>query len=163
MSLEVRYPSGQFRSELPSNVKSNRTDSSSGKFFKALVKIILTIGAIIMIIPIIVIVFCLGVLLIFSLGVTIPILKVMGTGTIFLTGFTIMNNKGISKKYTPLLVFLLIFSALFLAGQYDVQSLNCPLHTNYNQMMPTLQFFVSIIGFLGFFYNGFILIKKSRK
>ncbi len=163
MTLEVMYPGEQFQSELPANTKSGRAESSSGKFFKSIVKIILIIGVIIMVLPVLAVIICLAILLLFSLGFTIPLLKVMGTGTIFLAGFTLINNKGISKKYIPLLVFSLIFSLLFIAGQYDVQSFNCPLHNIYSlTIMPILQFIVSIIVFLGFFYNGFISIKKPE-
>ena len=89
-------------------------------------------------------------------------MNVIGVGTILLTGFTIINNKRISKKYLPLLIFATIFSLLFLAGQYDVQSFNCPLHCNYNLFMPIIQLFAFIVGFVGFCYSGFVSFNKLK-
>ena len=153
-----------FQPELPINNSGSVSvpvPSGTTKFFKGLVKVMLIIGGIMLIIPGILLIVCLFILFLASLNI-LPLLNMMGTGTILLSGFTLLNNKKLSKKYFPFLLFTIIFSMLFLAGQYDVQSFNCPLHYNYNLFIPIIQLFVSIIGFLGFFYNGFLLIRKSK-
>ena len=124
---QYQSPIQGFQPELSNVPVSTSGESSTAKFFKVLVKIILIIGAIILILPLVAAVICLAIYFI----LTLPLINVIGVGTILFTGFTIIinnNNKRISKKYLPLLIFAIIFSLLFLAGQYDVQSFNCLLH-----------------------------------
>ena len=152
-----------FQAELPTVPVSTKGESSIVKFFKGLVKVILIIGGIIFIIPIVLFVICLVIVFGSSIFNMLPLLDFLGTGTILLTGFTLINNKKISKKYLPLLLFAMTFSMLFLAGQYDVQSFSCPLHYNFSFFMPIIQLFVSIIGVVGFCFSGIVPVSKLRK
>ena len=147
-----------FQAEIPISQYQSPPKESSGvaTFFKTIVKIILWIGAIILLLPVAAVIFC---IVFFILG---SIMNIIRVGTILFTGFTIINNKRISKKYLPLLIFATIFSLLFLAGQYDVQSFNCPLHYNYNLFMPIIQLFAFIVGFVGFCYSGFVSFNKLK-
>ncbi|MAG47159.1 hypothetical protein CL617_01015 [archaeon] len=146
-----------FQPELP---KNNR-GSGSSSLVEKLVKGVLIIGGIIFLIPVVLFVVCLVIVYGSSIFNALPLLDFMGTGTILLTGITLMNNKKISKKYLPLLLFAMTFSILFLAGQYNVQSFNCPLHTNYQLFMPIIQLFASMVGLVGFCFNGIIPINKK--
>lgn len=154
-----------FQPELPMNNSgsvSAPVPSGTAKFFKGLVKVILIVGGIIFIIPVFLLVVCLVIVFGSSGFNMLPLLDFLGTGTILLTGFTLMNNKKISKKYLPLLLFAMTFSILFLAGQYDVQSFSCPLHYNYTLFMPIIQLFASMVGLVGFCFNGLIPLSKLK-
>jgi hypothetical protein len=154
-----------FQPELPMNNSGSVSvpvPSGTSSFLKKAVKVILIIGGIIFLIPVVLFVVCLVIVFGSSIFNALPLLDFLGTGTILLTGFTLMNNKRISKKYLPLLLFAMTFSMLFLAGQYDVQSFSCPLHTNYQFFMPIIQLFASMIGLVGFCFSGIVPINKLR-
>lgn len=149
-----------FQVELPTVPVSTKSESSISKFLKGLLKVILIIGAIIIILPGLAIVFCLIISTLGSIGNVFSLLNIMGVGTVLFTGIALINNKIFSKEYLLLLIFAMIFSLLFLAGQYDVQTFNCPLHYNYNFLIPLIQLFVFIIGFVSFCYSSFICFKE---
>ena len=154
-----------FQPELPMNKSGSLrvpVPSGTAKFFKGLVIVILIVGGIIFIIPVVLFVVCLVIVFGSSIFNALPLLDFLGTGTILLTGFTLMNNKRISKKYLPLLLFAMTFSMLFLAGQYDVQSFSCPLHTSYQFFMPVIQLFASMVGLVGFFFSIIVSVDKLR-
>tara|TARA_Y100000034_G_scaffold77860_1_gene93601 strand:+ start:2717 stop:3220 length:504 start_codon:yes stop_codon:yes gene_type:complete len=149
-----------FQAELPSGVIQGKEKSSAAKFFKTVITIILVIGGIIMLLPVLAIIFCLIVIAASSF-LSLPLLNTMSVGTLFLTGFTLYNNKRVSKKYLPVLIFAMVFSLLFLAGQYNVDAV-CSPYIKYqvsNLFMPLTQLFVSVIGIFGFCYNESFLRK----
>lgn len=130
-------------------------DSGALKVFKAIVKVILVIGAIIFIVPIILIVACFAIMIFGSAFAFLPLVGTMGSAAMLLAVVSRdKKRKRPSNKYLPLLVFLGVFLVLLAAGQYDVQSLSCPLHFDYvsNLFVPLTPLMAS-----------FAVFKISRK
>jgi hypothetical protein len=139
----------QFQGFAQETQNVNQSESGVGSFFKKLVKGVLIIGGIIFLIPVVLVLICFAILILGSAFAVLPLVSTLGSATMLVT--VVSKDKGDkrSRKYFPLLVFLGIFLLLLVAGQYDVQSFNCPLHFDYvsNLFVPLTPLMASLAVF----------------
>jgi hypothetical protein len=133
-------------SKPPANVSS---PSGTLKTLKAIVKVILWIGAVILLAPVALIVLCFAIMIFGSAFSFLPLVGTVSSAALLMMVVSRDNKNKRSNKYMSLFIFLGVFLFLLAAGQYNVQSLSCPLHFDYvsNLFIPLTPLMASLTVF----------------